>query len=294
MTRILVVDDSLVDQRLAGRVLEQGIKANVSYANNGVEALKAIRQHLPDVVVTDLQMPQMDGLELVEAIRKDYATLPVVIMTALGSEELAASALRKGANSYVPKRHVVDDLPKVLRHLLVSKGFDEGQPALECLEELRSVYVLDNDCSRMPSLVRSLKDDLLRIGTFNETEVMHVESALEEAVTNAVHFGNLGLNSDLRDEDPEAFEEQVRKRAGEAPYSQRHVRVTAELTRSEARYTVSDEGKGFDAAKLPDPTDPSQLRQHRKRGLVLIHAFMDDVSHNEIGNEITMIKRHHD
>ena len=67
--------------------------------------------------------------------------------------------------------------------------------------------------------------------------------------------------------------------------------VAAELSRSEARYMVCDDGEGFDTSKLPDLTDPAYLDQSRRRGLVLIHAFMDEVSHNDVGNQITMVKR---
>ncbi len=84
-----------VDQRLAGRLLEQQLQLTVVYADNGKQALEVIRRQTPDIVITDMLMPEMDGLELVEAIRLDYPALPVIVMTAVGSEELAADALKK-------------------------------------------------------------------------------------------------------------------------------------------------------------------------------------------------------
>ena len=54
---------------------------------------------------------------------------------------------------------------------------------------------------------------------------------------------------------------------------------------------VRDEGPGFDPATLPDPTDPSNLERVGGRGLLLIRTFMDEVRHNESGNEITFVKR---
>ena len=110
MPTVLVVDDGKVDQRLAGRLLKDQLQVSVEYADNGREALDLIKRRLPEVVVTDMKMPFMDGLELVEAIRREHATLPVIVMTAVGSEELAAEALQKGATSYVPKRRLAQDL----------------------------------------------------------------------------------------------------------------------------------------------------------------------------------------
>src|SRR5439155_2198335 len=119
MPKVLVVDDSPVDRRLAGSILENrsgpdGKKEpsgiTVVYANDGKEGLAAVGREKPDLVVTDLQMPHMTGLELVEAIKDEYPTVPVIIMTAHGSEEIARQALQVGAASYVPKRDLAHEL----------------------------------------------------------------------------------------------------------------------------------------------------------------------------------------
>jgi anti-sigma regulatory factor (Ser/Thr protein kinase) len=69
------------------------------------------------------------------------------------------------------------------------------------------------------------------------------------------------------------------------------VYLAASLSRSQAQYTVRDEGHGFDPSTLPDPTDPENVGKVNGRGLFLIRTFMDEVSFNETGNEITMVKR---
>src|SRR6516165_912342 len=93
-TTVLVVDDSPVDRRKAGGLVEEKLGWPVVYAENGVAALATIGQEIPAVVLTDLLMPQMDGLELVEAIRSRYPFLPVVLTTGHGSEKVASQALR--------------------------------------------------------------------------------------------------------------------------------------------------------------------------------------------------------
>jgi CheY-like chemotaxis protein len=98
MSRVLVVDDSSTQARLIEVILEDA-KFEVEVAGQGLEALSAIQRDPPDVVLTDLQMPEMNGLELVQAIRQQYPFLPVVLMTAHGSEEIATQALQRGAAS---------------------------------------------------------------------------------------------------------------------------------------------------------------------------------------------------
>jgi anti-sigma regulatory factor (Ser/Thr protein kinase) len=76
-----------------------------------------------------------------------------------------------------------------------------------------------------------------------------------------------------------------------SPYKERKVKVDVAVTRTEATFTISDEGPGFDPGALPDPNDPEQLCRIGGRGLLLIRALTDDVSFNSTGNTITLVKR---
>src|SRR5689334_3334319 len=96
--QVLIAEDSPTQAQQPQFILEdQGYE--VETAGNGLEALAAIERRRPDIVVTDLEMPQMNGLKLVETVKAKYASIPIVLMTAFGSEEIAALALRKGAAS---------------------------------------------------------------------------------------------------------------------------------------------------------------------------------------------------
>jgi CheY-like chemotaxis protein len=104
MTQILVVDDSATDRRLAGGLLERHAGWCVQYACDGREALERIAICPPELILTDLQMPELNGLELVEAVQREFPLIPLVLMTAQGSERIAVDAL--GGASYVPKREL--------------------------------------------------------------------------------------------------------------------------------------------------------------------------------------------
>ena len=295
MKKVLVVDDARVDQHLAGRLLEQDLGVRVVYAGNGKLALDAIKEDKPDIVVTDMLMPEMDGLELTEAIRSQYPALPVIVMTALGSEELAADALKKGATGYVPKRRLAQDLAHVVtrQFALASKGHPV-QEALECLDRSTSYYTIRNEPLRIVPIVRLLQDDLARLGLCSVTTRMRIGVALEEAISNAIHHGNFELDSGLLDNDPVAYNNLFQARQNTQRFSDRRVHICADVTREKATYSVRDDGEGFDWRALPDSTDPVNLEKNRNRGLTLVKTFMDEVSHNEKGNEVTMIKYRED
>ena len=122
MTNILVVDDSAVDRRIVGGMLENQPGFLVAYAEDGSDALRKMQQSRPDIVITDLNMPRKDGLELVRAVRIHFAGVPVILITAQGSEELAVQALEHGAASYVPKVLLADKLVRTVEEVWAIVG----------------------------------------------------------------------------------------------------------------------------------------------------------------------------
>jgi len=95
----------------------------------------------------------------------------------------------------------------------------------------------------------------------------------------------------VRHADGDGYQELIAQRRRQPPYHYWRVQVRARVSRSEAVYGIRDEGPGFDPAALPDPTAPDNLERVSGRGLLLIRSFMDEVSHNAPGNQITMVKR---
>ena len=143
----------------------------------------------------------------------------------------------------------------------------------------------------MAPLVGKLQQQLEAQGLFDDNVLLRVSMALREALINAIEHGNLEASSALRERDDDSYIQLVRSRRHEQPYCSRRVMLCARETRDEVTYVIRDDGPGFDVSQLPDPTDPENLQKASGRGILLIRAFMDEVSHNANGNEITMIKR---
>ena len=102
MARILVVDDSPLDRTLISGLLSVRSEWKIELANDGIQAVQAIGSFEPDLIVTDLRMPEMDGLQLVKHVREHHPEIPVVLTTSVGSEQIAIEALRAGATSFSP------------------------------------------------------------------------------------------------------------------------------------------------------------------------------------------------
>ena len=292
MTRLLIVDDSAMDRRIAGGLLEKHGDWEIIEAENGHDALLQMELHVPDAVVTDLQMPLMNGLELVEALQKQYPLVPVVLMTAQGSEEIAVQALQRGAASYVPKRILSTELVDTVERVVAAAGSQRsGTRLVHRMTRLHSAFQLENDPSLFPAVVSFLQQEAARLRFAGDGERLRMSVALEEALLNAYYHGNLEVCSTLRDDDCRAYYETARKRAGEDPYRRRRIDVEITFTPDECVLVVRDEGCGFDRLTIPDATDPANLDRPSGRGLLLMRTFMDDVRFNDAGNEVTMVKR---
>jgi CheY-like chemotaxis protein/anti-sigma regulatory factor (Ser/Thr protein kinase) len=292
MPTILVVDDSAVDRRLVGGLLSRSPGLVVEFATSGDEALEKIAASSPALVLTDLVMPGMSGLDLVSKIHNQYPRLPIILMTGKGSEEIAVDALRAGATSYVPKSSLHALLQETVSDVLAMVRDKRSQEQLlGCLKFGNFTFSLGNDPSLIPSLIDYVQTLLRSIGLCDESDGVRICIALEEALRNGMYHGNLELTSEQREGDPDIYQALLAERTNTPPYSDRQLIVTIKVAASEAQFVVRDQGRGFDPTKLPDPTDPENLEKVSGRGLLLMKTFMDEVRFNDEGNEVTMIKR---
>jgi len=292
MTRVLVVDDCAVDRTLAGEILKKDAGFAIEYAGSGEEALEEIGRYLPDLVLTDLQMPRMDGLQLVSAVREKYPRVPVILMTSQGSEEIAFKALQLGAASYVPKAFLHDKLRDTADKVLqasISQAYH--QKAMDCLARSERLFLLPNDPAFFTPLIVHFQEECVSLGICNHADRVRLGVGLGEALANAMLHGNLELKSALREVDADAYHRLAEARRAESPYQDRRIEVEVRLSRAAAEFVIRDEGLGFDPTTLPDPTDPANLEKVTGRGILLMQAFMDQVDFNALGNEVTMVKR---
>ena len=120
--RTLIVDDSSVMRKIVARALQQGgvTIAEILEAGNGSEALEILRSHKVDLVLSDINMPVMDGLEFVRQLQgvENAKGVPVVMITTEGSESHVMQAISNGARGYIRKPFTPDQMKKHVLPLL--------------------------------------------------------------------------------------------------------------------------------------------------------------------------------
>lgn len=132
--KILIVDDDpQIRMLLKDRLAANGY--NIFQAKNGIEGLDLIHTKKPDLVLLDLQMPELDGMEVLKHLTKESLEIPVVVLTAHGTIERAVEAMRLGAYDFLPKPCKPNHILLVVKRALERKGLqDENQYLREQLE----------------------------------------------------------------------------------------------------------------------------------------------------------------
>lgn len=110
--RLLIVDDNEGVRHLVSRWLERA-GFSVEQASDGFEALEKIKERVPDVVLADIRMPKMDGIELTRRIKQEWPSVKVVLMTAFSSPQTIARAKKEGVDDYLEKPFTKDQVERI-------------------------------------------------------------------------------------------------------------------------------------------------------------------------------------
>ncbi|HAF30454.1 MAG TPA: response regulator [Bacteroidales bacterium] len=118
--KILIAEDEDSNYRYLEMVLNK-TKAKILWAKDGIEAIELCKEHEPDLILMDIKMPNMDGLEATREIKKTHPEIPVIAQTAFAMENDERMSLEAGCNSYLSKPIKANKLMEVLSTFLISE-----------------------------------------------------------------------------------------------------------------------------------------------------------------------------
>lgn len=260
--RILIVDDH---DDLSSALSEVFSKTGyfVKTTESRDEAVRLDQTHDYDVVISDLDgdkaFPKKDE-------KPEDSCLPA------GNGDLSnrshVKAFKVCATNFRRDEFDEDELKNLFETVLNYKAqFVDKTNAVKQIRE-KIEFEFPSALSLMHSILDYLMKRVEKVGVVN-AENSNLFIALDEAFVNAVKHGNKYDANKI-------------------------VRITAEVSTKEARFTIEDEGDGFDVAAIPDPRNPENLFKTSGRGVLIIHNVMDEVTYNERGNRLTMVKKSDD
>ncbi|WP_306535330.1 response regulator [Geobacter sp.] len=167
--RILIVDDE-ADIALILKLQLEDAGYRTARARDGLEALEVLARERYDLILLDIRMPRLDGIEVLERIRRDWPDLVVVMMTAHGSEDIAVEAMKKGAVDYISKPFSSDDMKK-----RVERAIQYNRTRLENERLQREV---EEERRKMEAILHGMAEALVAVD--RQGLVMSVNRTAEE------------------------------------------------------------------------------------------------------------------
>lgn len=296
VTHILIADDNAGDLALLKGLLKKQSDWQIDGVTSAADAIQRIQQGVsgdalsrPAILVTDLQMPAINGIELVGKVKRIDPLLPILLITDSENSDVAMAALRAGATSFSPKHSLATDLVDTISQVLeVAQRMRYTHSETFCAVPDHQAFVLENESSLIGPTIENLQNALPK---WSHGDRLQIGMAIEEALTNAMHHGNLEVCSTLREGDTDqGYYRAIAERKKIPAFRCRKVRLEAEYSDAHICIQISDQGPGFDPQTVPDPRIKKNLNRVSGRGLLLIRSFMDQVAHNATGNQITMTK----
>ena len=274
MKKILVVDDDRVTRHLLRKVLKAA-GFTIATATNGVEALKQLRKSSFDLVLLDIWMPQMNGLEVLAQLRAEPAQPRVVVMTTDTTPETLLRAVREQAYQYISKPLEPKTLVEMVNGALAAPPASAPIEVISARPDWVELLVpCDLDAAdRIESFLERLKADL------DEDVRRSVGEAFRELLLNAIEWG------------------------GQLDPS-RKVRIAYLRARRMLLYRIADPGPGFRLEDLPhaalsNPNDQpfGHLAVREQKGIrpggfgiLMARAMVDELLYNEAHNEVVLVK----
>jgi serine/threonine-protein kinase RsbW len=251
MQRRILIIDDHDDLATALEEVFTGLGHSVALLESRADAMEVTNFEQFDLVITDLDIQSLSSTPV------NGSESPKEVEHVKAFKVSAANFTRSEFDESELKDIVATLLDYKLRHI------DKRDSVQDLHEHIE--FEVPSAISLMHIILEYLMKRVEKLGVV-KAEQSNLFVALDEAFVNAVKHGN-------------KFD------------AKKLVRIIAEVSSAEARFTIEDEGEGFDVNSIPDPLDPSNLFKTSGRGVLFIYNIMDEVKYNERGNRLTMIKR---
>jgi len=172
LKKVLIVDDEeTLTWSMAKSLSKDRDKYEVMIANNGKEAFQLLKTNKIDLVISDIRMPDINGLDLLVMIKKEFPETKVIIMTAYGSADVQKEANQRGSLFYIEKPFEISDIRKIIIDLIGKRRGFHGK-----VVGLQLTDIIQMNClSRLTTALVVTRDGEKGVIYFNEGEVVHAE-----------------------------------------------------------------------------------------------------------------------
>ena len=197
LIRVLTADDhALIRDGIAALIANQKDMSLVAEASNGREAVEQFRMHRPDVTLMDLQMPEMNGIDALIAIRGEFPDARIIVLTTYAGDALCQRAMKAGAQGYILKGNVRKDLVDTIRAVRAGKKILHAEVAAEIAEHAMDDALTPREMKVLSLIAAGNSNKLIadELSISEDTVKGHVKSILSKlGVNDRTHAVTVGL-----------------------------------------------------------------------------------------------------
>ena len=262
---VLVVDDDEDVRNTLSAILKE-LRLTPVAVSDGVEGMKVINSQKIDLIITDLKMPKMDGFEFIQNARQVNANIPIAVISGFAEGKNVVEALSRGAYNFITKPFTIREIENVIKRGLRLREFSLGTHRLTQGIKNVTEIELPNFTHLLPSAALYIVRECQWRGIEDENILSNMSICIDELLNNALVHGN-----DM---------DELKK-----------IKIKLVFDQKEFSLSIEDEGQGFDYKKILSAFAGKDPGLPTKRGLFIVHYLMDELSFNEKGNIVTMVKR---
>ncbi|MCB1188303.1 response regulator [bacterium] len=293
---ILIVDDEEIIRNVLKRKLEQSTDYKVHTAGDGVPALELFKEQNIDLVISDLMMSEMNGIELLRNLKQIKPGIPVIIITGYGTLDDAIEAIHLGAEDFIKKPFDINDVIETIEKTFRKMAEEADQrEIIKYIEDENIRLAIPSDFEFLNTVINYVFSHLRARWLVNDENLHDVKVCMYEALTNAFEHGNLGIPGDeksrLLETSQQAWRDFLMERMQDPVNREKQIEVNLQISETRMSLRVRDQGTGFDFDNHFKDVEPELLFRSSGRGLLLIRSLMDEMWFEDGGRALVMVKQ---
>ncbi|PJZ84508.1 ATP-binding response regulator [Leptospira harrisiae] len=288
--KILFVDDEDTIRELFWEYFKD--EFNVTLASDGLEALAISNQNTFDLIISDISLPKLNGIQFIQKLRADGNQTPFLVITGDSDIQIAIDVFRMGAVDFFLKPFRMEALRSRI------KKFENADIDLSLLFNSGEIIQFSADCriklrpqiKKLNSYIAFIVKQILNSPLATHEDLISIKIVLYELLANAIEHGVAGVSYAEKQECLEANEDYFK--LVDARCAENNSFVFVEISMDDVGITIviRDEGTGFAVSQIPNPVVNPAANLVSGRGIFLAKMNIDSIVYNEKGNEVRFFK----
>ncbi|MCW7479856.1 ATP-binding response regulator [Leptospira kanakyensis] len=288
--KILFVDDEDTIRELFWEYFKD--EFNVTLASDGLEALTISNQNTFDLIISDISLPKLNGIQFIQKLRADGNQTPFLVITGDSDIQIAIDVFRMGAVDFFLKPFRMEALRSRI------KKFENADVDLTLLFNSGEIIQFSDDCKikirpqikKLNSYIAFIVKQILNSPLATHEDLISIKIVLYELLANAIEHGVAGVSYAEKQECLEANEDYFKLVDSRCAENNSSVFIEISMDDVGVTIVIRDEGNGFAVSQIPNPVVNPAANLVSGRGIFLAKMNIDSIVYNEKGNEVRFFK----